>query len=207
MKKTKDSWLVTSLAKKIYIYIYIIYTPNLGSEITLFDREREQGRFRESSEGARGRSKGAPGEQRGSTGEQRGSTGEHGGAASEQGGRSKRAKVLAPQEPDLAAPYPATAAPVVYPTSVAWLSRLLPRILQHRRLLASSCANEMLIDGGPIARDHWVGFQKLSLQDNFSMMIKLSAKYSLGHNIIARRFLLILFHPRCLPICPLIPWL
>ena len=36
-----------------YIYIYIIYTPNLGSEITLFDREREQGRFRGSSEGVR----------------------------------------------------------------------------------------------------------------------------------------------------------
>ena len=36
---------------------YIIYTPNLGLRITVFDREREQGRFREqrgSSGGARG---------------------------------------------------------------------------------------------------------------------------------------------------------
>ena len=35
-------------------YIYIIYTPNLGLGITVFDQEREQGRFRGSSEGARG---------------------------------------------------------------------------------------------------------------------------------------------------------
>ena len=36
----------------IYIYIYIIYTPNLGSEIAVPGREREQGRFRGSTEGA-----------------------------------------------------------------------------------------------------------------------------------------------------------
>ena len=35
-----------------YIYIYIIYTPNLRSQITLFDREREHGRFERSIEGA-----------------------------------------------------------------------------------------------------------------------------------------------------------
>ena len=39
----------------IYIYMYIIYTPNLGSEIALPGREREQGRFRGSTEGAKGR--------------------------------------------------------------------------------------------------------------------------------------------------------
>ena len=33
------------------INIYIIYTPNLGSEISLPGREREQGRFRGSIEG------------------------------------------------------------------------------------------------------------------------------------------------------------
>ena len=55
--------------------IYIIYTPNLGLAITVFDREREQGRFRGSSEGARGSNEGAGG-----------STEEHGGAAREQGG-------------------------------------------------------------------------------------------------------------------------
>ena len=36
------------------ITIYIIYTPNLGLEITVPGWKREQGRFRESSEGARG---------------------------------------------------------------------------------------------------------------------------------------------------------
>ena len=46
-------------------YIYIIYTPNLGSAIAVV-HEREQGRFRGSIEGAKGSSEGA-----------RGSTGEH----------------------------------------------------------------------------------------------------------------------------------
>ncbi len=50
------------------LYIYIIYTPNLGLRITVFDREREQGRFRGSSGGARGSNEGA----RGSKGEQEG---------------------------------------------------------------------------------------------------------------------------------------
>ena len=34
------------------IYIYIIYTPNLGLGIAVLGREREQGRFRGSTEGA-----------------------------------------------------------------------------------------------------------------------------------------------------------
>ena len=34
--------------------MYIIYTPNLGLEIAVPGREREQGRFRGSTEGARG---------------------------------------------------------------------------------------------------------------------------------------------------------
>ncbi len=122
---------------RIYIYIYI-YTPSLGSEITLFDREREQGRFRGSSEGARGSIEGA----RGSIEGARGSTGEHA------LGRSKRARVLAPQE-SLVWLHPTTRlqlAPVIFPTVVAWLSLLLlPRLLQLRRLLASSCAHEMLL--------------------------------------------------------------
>ena len=42
-------------------YIYIIYTPNLGSEITVSDEERERGRFRGSTEGARGSIEGARG--------------------------------------------------------------------------------------------------------------------------------------------------
>ena len=37
--------------------MYIIYAPNLGSMIAVLGREREQGRFGGSSEGARGRSK------------------------------------------------------------------------------------------------------------------------------------------------------
>ncbi len=61
------------------IYIYIIYTPNLGLGITFLDREREQGRFRGSSEGARGRSKGA-------LREHGRASREHGRAASEHGG-------------------------------------------------------------------------------------------------------------------------
>ena len=54
----------------IYVYIYIIYTPNLRSWIALFDREREHGRFEGSIEGAareqgraRGSSEGASREQ------------------------------------------------------------------------------------------------------------------------------------------------
>jgi len=42
-------------------YIYIIYTPNLGLEIAVSVREREQGRFRGSSEGAPGEQGGARG--------------------------------------------------------------------------------------------------------------------------------------------------
>ena len=41
-----------------YITIYIIYTPSLGLEITAFVREREQGRFKSSTEGAPRRAKG-----------------------------------------------------------------------------------------------------------------------------------------------------
>ena len=44
-------------------YIYIIYTPNLGLRIADSIREREQGRFRGSSEGARGSIEGAAREQ------------------------------------------------------------------------------------------------------------------------------------------------
>ena len=38
-----------------------MYTPNLGLLIAVFDREKEHGRFRGSSEGARGSTKGAKG--------------------------------------------------------------------------------------------------------------------------------------------------
>ncbi len=33
------------------MYIYVIYTPNLGLRVTVFDREMEQGRFKGSIEG------------------------------------------------------------------------------------------------------------------------------------------------------------
>ena len=49
-----------------HIYICIIYTPNLGLGIAIFDREREHGRFRGSSEGAGGSSEGSTGEHQGS---------------------------------------------------------------------------------------------------------------------------------------------
>ena len=42
-----------------YIYIYTIYTPNLGLEIAVPGQERERGCFKGSSEGAQRRSKGA----------------------------------------------------------------------------------------------------------------------------------------------------
>ena len=63
------------------IYIYIIYTPNLGSETALPGRGREQGRFRGSIEGARGSIKGALSEHGGVLGEQRGSRRQRRGAA------------------------------------------------------------------------------------------------------------------------------
>ena len=60
--------------------LYIIYTPNLELGIALPGREREQGRFRGSSEGARGSNEGAEGSTegaRGSTvGQRRGAAGE-----------------------------------------------------------------------------------------------------------------------------------
>ena len=59
------------------IYIFIIYTPNLGLRITAFVREREQGRFRGSSKEARGRSEGISKEHGGAPGEQRGAIKEY----------------------------------------------------------------------------------------------------------------------------------
>ncbi len=50
----------------VYI-IYIIYTPNLRLRVAVFIQEREQGRFRGSSEGARESSEGALREHQGST--------------------------------------------------------------------------------------------------------------------------------------------
>ena len=50
VQASKESFIIFV----VYIYIYIIYTPNLGSGIAVFVQEREQGRFKGSSEGARG---------------------------------------------------------------------------------------------------------------------------------------------------------
>lgn len=57
--------------------IYIIYTPSLGLPITLPGREREQGRFRGSSEGARGSIEGARGSTVGARGSAEGAEREH----------------------------------------------------------------------------------------------------------------------------------
>jgi len=54
------------------IYIYIIYTPNLGLEVAVFNRVREQGRFR----GSRAALEGAAREQGGALREQQGSMSE-----------------------------------------------------------------------------------------------------------------------------------
>ena len=74
------------------IYIYIIYTPNLGSRIALSGRKREQGRFRGSTEGAKGRSEGAMSEQRGASSEHEGAPGEHEGAPGEHRGSTEGAE-------------------------------------------------------------------------------------------------------------------
>jgi hypothetical protein len=65
--------------------ICIIYTPNLGLGITVFDQERKQGRLRGSSKGARGRSTGAVREHGGAEGEQRESIREHRGSRGTRG--------------------------------------------------------------------------------------------------------------------------
>ena len=71
----------------IYIYIYIIYTPNLGLEIAILGLEREQGRFKREHRGSKGAQRGsiegAWGSIEGAGGSRReqegagGSTGEH----------------------------------------------------------------------------------------------------------------------------------
>ena len=50
------SRLPPSFMLQEYIYICIIYTPNLGLIIVVFDQEERQDRFRESNERARERS-------------------------------------------------------------------------------------------------------------------------------------------------------
>jgi len=85
-------------------YISIIYTPNLELAIIVFDQEREQGRFRESNEGARESNEGARGSIEGALREQRGSKGEHCGAVQE---RSR-------WEPKLAALYSTIVARIIY---------------------------------------------------------------------------------------------
>jgi len=58
------------------IYIYIIYTPNCASFITIFVQERERGRFNRARDGASG----TPGRARESV---EGATAEYGGAPGE----------------------------------------------------------------------------------------------------------------------------
>ena len=65
-------------------YIYIIYTPNLGLEIAVPGQEREQGRFRGSSEGAKGSNEGAGGSTEGAGGSNEGARGSIEGASREQ---------------------------------------------------------------------------------------------------------------------------
>ena len=69
-----ESGLVSGELFALYrrVYICILYTPNLGFEFAVSVREKEQGRFRGSSEGA---ARGSTGGARRSTGEHRGSTG------------------------------------------------------------------------------------------------------------------------------------
>ena len=50
------------------MYIYILYTPNLGWGFAILGREREQGRFRGSTERARASIEGARGSTEGALG-------------------------------------------------------------------------------------------------------------------------------------------
>ena len=72
--------LLAYLCSDVGAYIYIIYTPNLGSRIALSGRKREQGRFRGSTEGAKGRSEGAMSEHEGASREHEGASREHWGS-------------------------------------------------------------------------------------------------------------------------------
>lgn len=58
---------------QVILRVYVINTSNLGLDITVLGREREQGRFRGKIEGVRESSEGAGG----STREHRGSRREH----------------------------------------------------------------------------------------------------------------------------------
>ena len=132
----------------MFLY-YIIYTPNLGFPIAIFDREREQGRFRGSSEGARGSIEGARGSIEGARGSneeagesREGAWGPNEGAE----GRSKRGEVLAPRWAWFGCTLLGYSCFYYLLRSVASLSLLLPRLLQLRTLLASSSSNETLFD-------------------------------------------------------------
>ena len=81
-----------SYNSRIATYIYIIYIPNLGFEIAFLDQEREQGRFRGSSKGARGALEGAGGAQREHRGKHEGAKREHGRAEREHG-RAEREQI------------------------------------------------------------------------------------------------------------------
>jgi len=79
-----------------HTHICIMYTPNLRLEIAVLGREREQGRFRGSSEGAGGSIEGAGGSIEGALREYRGSKREHYGAMQR---RSTLEPELAPLSP------------------------------------------------------------------------------------------------------------
>ena len=52
--ESQKKTLLLRREREVTVYIYIIYTPNLGLKIAILVREREQGRFRGSIEGAGG---------------------------------------------------------------------------------------------------------------------------------------------------------
>lgn len=96
-----DLGVICGIYIYIHIHIYLLYsgifTLNLGLGIAILGLEREQGRFRESTEGARGRSGGVSRKHGGATrdaqGEHRGSKREHYGAVQ---GRSRWQPEMAP---------------------------------------------------------------------------------------------------------------
>jgi len=73
---SRPGTVISSFKFGVYIiYIYIIYTPNLGLEIAVSGREREQGCFRGSSEGAAREQEGAGGSRGGARGSNKGARG------------------------------------------------------------------------------------------------------------------------------------
>ena len=128
------------------LYIHIIYTPNLGLEIAVFDREREQSRFRESSEKTRESSEEAE-------------------------ERNKRKEILTSRWTWI------DCISLGYSCSCYLHSLLLPKLLQFRSLLTSSC--------------FWNAFWRKSIIEDYWAVSSTSISLALYHTVIITQLILI----------------